>query len=233
MNDNNDFKKWDYIYRLVSLKCLCITKYKSQLSKTVSSCHVYQILECVTWGMGKRNTFCVFLTFVPNKKMGTLTKIISLQYSNTKTTELKLNNKKNQSHANAKPLAPFILRQSLEFDVIIGLQRFQKGCAQLWAARIINLLLQTAWLIDLELIQRRGESKGATESLFLTEKNMMKDKHEPWTREVMFLLSSVKVKNISCNTTDETLLPFLLTILLYIAINILIFFKTRDLTAKL
>lgn len=44
-----------------------------------------------------------------------------------------------------------------------------------------------------------------------------------------FLLSGVKVKNI----LDETQLTLLLTILLYAAINILIFFRTGDLTAKL
>lgn len=54
--------------------------------------------------------------------------------------------------------------------------------------------------------ERKGDSKGATESLFLIEKNMMKDKHESWTRGVKKntnFYSSVKVKNIRCKTTNE------------------------------
>lgn len=79
MSDKNDTeKKCNRIYGLMSLKsCIYNQIYnKSQLSKTASSCCAYQIFECHTWGMSERTPFCILLTSVPSKRVGTWTKIL-------------------------------------------------------------------------------------------------------------------------------------------------------------
>lgn len=195
--------------------------------KTASSCHAYQIFECHTWRIGERITFCIFLGLVPSNKVGTLTKIIlaySILIQKTRNC-LKLNNKK------PKPLnlkAPCITH----IEGISG-----AGCSH----GVVNIPESDSntppspdSIADGSGVnpEKRRDSKGATESLFLTEKNMMKDKHESWTCEITNFYSSVKVKNIRCKTTDETLFSLLL-LFIYNATDILLFFKTGNLAKRL
>lgn len=97
------------------------------------------------------------------------------------------------------------------------MNRPQEGCSERWAATVIQLLPQTALLTDLDLIQRE-EEKARNNRKLVFDRKEYEGQTQIMNTGNKTVLGSVKVKNIRCNSTDETLLPLLLTIFIYVAI---------------
>lgn len=100
-----------------------------------------------------------------------------------------------------------------------------------------TLFLQRALLTDLELIQREKEKAKEQQKAYFWQKRIwwrtnINHEHVGEKKNINFY-SSVKVKNIRCKTTNEVSLPLCLTIFIYTATDILIFFKTGHLATLL